>query len=140
VEQCNFVFGLGTSRTFVFSQKKTGSKKNGKPISAVTSERLIGRHSNSTTTLPGTIRTTICLLYFGLPFYCTLAHFLSMTITESVVRGHGRRNLSPWDGPSRPNFRSGTARMDFCRPTFWTARIAFCRPTFRSKFKKRISL
>jgi len=29
---------------------------------------------------------------------------------------HGRRNLSPRDGLSRP--------------TFWTARIAFCRPTF----------
>jgi len=33
-------------------------------------------------------------------------------------------------------FRSGTARMDFCRHTFWTARVAFCRPTFRSKLKK----
>ena len=30
-----------------------------------------------------------------------------------------RRNVSQWDGSSRPTFKSGTARNAFCRPTFW---------------------
>ena len=30
-----------------------------------------------------------------------------------------RRNVSQWDGSSRPTFKSGTAGNAFCRPTFW---------------------
>ena len=29
-----------------------------------------------------------------------------------------RRNVSQWDGSSRPTFKSGTARNAFCRPTY----------------------
>ena len=30
-----------------------------------------------------------------------------------------RRNLSPWDGSSRPTFKGGTAQIGLSRPTFW---------------------
>ena len=36
-----------------------------------------------------------------------------------------RRNVSQWDGSSRPTFKSGTARNAFCRPTFWP-QTAYC--------------
>jgi len=37
-------------------------------------------------------------------------------INQSI---HWRRNLSPWDGSSRPTFKGGTARIGPSRPTFW---------------------
>ena len=36
-----------------------------------------------------------------------------------LMRQQWRRNVSQWDGSSRPTFKSGTARNVFCRPTFW---------------------
>ena len=48
--------------------------------------------------------------------------------TTPVSRGmtqQWRRNVSQWDGSSRPTFKSGTARNAFCRPTFWP-QTAYC--------------
>ena len=45
----------------------------------------------------------------------------SIVKTDTLILQLGeqwRRNVSPWDGSSRPTFKSGTARNAFCRPTF----------------------
>ena len=52
----------------------------------------------------------------------SISRFISETM---IYRMQWRRNVSQWDGSSRPTFKSGTARNAFYRPTFWP-QTAYC--------------
>ena len=41
-----------------------------------------------------------------------------VTLSRPQPSPQWRRNVSQWDGSSRPTFKSGTAHNAFCRPTF----------------------
>ena len=51
--------------------------------------------------------------------------FDKRSIASAIGKLQWRRNVSQWDGSSRPTFKSWTARNAFCRPTFWP-QTAYC--------------
>jgi len=77
-------------------------------ITTVNTDRRVPTVNNFPSTFPDAI------FYYILQYCGTV-----------VERRQWRRNVSQWDGSSRPTFKSGTTRNAFCRPTFWP-QTAYC--------------
>ena len=56
--------------------------------------------------------------------------FIYLLIKDICTTVQWRRNVSQWDGSSRPTFKSGTARNAFFRPTFWP-QTAYCTYNYK---------